>query len=108
MRSSWQSQMVCLGQALIMGHVRTIVQSLCKEWVSGIKSEQANNVNSVQAGWEGHTVRSVNEYYCILGNICAMICYNRLSVKRSMAAFCVCNELGKLEKRYLLCCYFAE
>ena len=58
--------------------------------VSGMKSEQASNVRlftQVRKAWEGHTVRSTNEYYYILADTCAMISYHRLLVKRSRATF---------------------
>ena len=73
-RSSCQSQMVCLGS-----YARAIVQSL-QRMVSRMKSEQASNVylfTQVRKAWEGHTVRSTSEYYHILADTCAMISYDR-------------------------------
>ena len=75
--------------------------------VSGMKSEQASSVDlftQVRKAWEGHIVRSTSEYYYILTDTFSMISYDRLLVKRSRATLCGCNELVKLEKRYLLFC----
>ena len=68
MRSSCRSQIVCLGQDswdMCRSHRWVTVQRM----VSGMKSEQANNVYlfaQVRKAWEGHTVRSTSEYYYLL------------------------------------------
>ena len=75
MKSSCQSQMVCLGQDsydMCESHRSATVQRI----VSGMISEQASNVylfRQVRKAWEGHTVRSSSEYYYILADTCAMI-----------------------------------
>ena len=104
MTSSCQSQMVCSVQAswdICESHRSVTVQRM----VSGMKFEQACNLfTQVQKAWEGHIVRSASEYYYIVADTFAMISYDKFLVKRSRATLCGCNELGKLEKRYLLCC----
>ena len=85
MRSSCQSQIVCLGQD--SWDMRESHRSVT---VSGMKSEQASNVyllTHVRKAWEGHTVRSTSEYCYILADTYAMISYDRLLVKRSRATF---------------------
>ena len=102
MRSSCQSQMVCLGQDswdMCENHRSVTVQRM----VSGIKSEQASNVylfTQVRKAWEGHTVRSTSEYYYILAYTCAMINCDRLLVSQEIQGpFYVV-----VMNRYLLCC----
>ena len=101
MRPSCQSQMVCLGKphGICASHRSATVQGMgelneigtCKQCLF------------VHIGWEGHTVRSICEYYYILCDTFARISNDGLLVERSGATSCGCDEFGKLEKRYLLC-----
>ena len=89
MRSSCQSQMVCLGQDswdMCKSHRSITMQRM----VSGMTSEEASNIylfTQVQKAWEGHTVRSTSEYYYILADTCAMISYDRLLVREIQGHF---------------------